>query len=174
MWNAWHKRETANVFTCLEERCLLSSDEDGRLQMHDVIRWVARRALAQPGSRYQRIGLRQWWSSEQGQLVPARAVSRARCTRAIYCIGPNLGMASVPRTAYISVQHTSDSGGHKGQNSGWLATYITRPGVLGPGGAELLVCDRQPSSAPVQVVGWGSHTLMCLRAGSIRRLEQPS
>ena len=68
VWEGWHGPKVAACYAELEARCLLSTDEDGRLQMHDVIRNVARGALLE--GKYPRTGLRRWWSKVENKLMP--------------------------------------------------------------------------------------------------------
>jgi hypothetical protein len=74
VWKAWHGDQAATCYAELESRCLLETDDEGLMRMHDVIRNVARAALRQDGgflaSSYARIGLRQWLSAPEGRLVP--------------------------------------------------------------------------------------------------------
>ena len=75
VWKGWHGDEAALAYAELEARCLLGTDERGNLQMHDVIRNVARSALL--AGKYSEIGLRRWWSEAEDKLVPQLPQVRA-------------------------------------------------------------------------------------------------
>ena len=68
VWEAWHGTNAVLHYAKLDERCLLETDEEGNLRMHDVIRNVARGALL--ADKYPGIGLRRWWSKVENKLVP--------------------------------------------------------------------------------------------------------
>jgi hypothetical protein len=92
VWDTWHGAVAVQCDAELEARYLLSTNDQGLMRMHDVIRNVARAALRQGGgflaNNHACIGLRQWWGAPEGSLVPQAGEVRVDPPPCPGCMAP--------------------------------------------------------------------------------------